>query len=98
MSVELTDRAFIRSPNLYGDPQTTMRCVPSIFPVHQPLTYFHNSVYGYNAEADANLHIQAYLEQKEPGDEKTGVTNRELEKFVGWWWPKEKHPLMANKL
>jgi hypothetical protein len=75
-----------------------MRYVPSIFPVHPILIFFDNSVYGYNAEADANLHIQAYLESKEPRDEVTGVTNRELENFVGWWWPKEKHPLMASKL
>jgi len=80
MSVELIGKPFIRSPNLYGDPQTTM------------------SVYGYDAEADADIHIQAHLEKNEPRDEKTGVTNRELQKFIGWWWPKAKHPVMANKL
>lgn len=98
MSIELTGKPFIRSPNLYGDPQTTMRCVPSIFPVHPPLTYLDNSVYGYDAEADADTAIQAYLDKREPRDEKTGITNRELEKFIGWWWPKAKRPLMASKL
>lgn len=98
MSVELTGKPYTRSPNLYGDPQTVMRCVPRIFPVHPPLTYHDNSVYGYDAEVDADTHIQAYLDKKEPHDPKTGVTDRELEKFVGWWWPKSKHPLAAGKL
>ncbi|KAK5276935.1 hypothetical protein LTR40_011003 [Exophiala xenobiotica] len=80
MSVELRGDQFMRSPNLYGDPDTTM------------------SVYGYDAEQDADLAIKAHLDRQEPRDPKTGVTDRELERFVGWWWPKDKVALRASKL
>ncbi|KAK5208123.1 hypothetical protein LTR41_006059 [Exophiala xenobiotica] len=80
MSVELRGDQFMRSPNLYGDPDTTM------------------SVYGYDAEQDADLAIKAHLDRQEPRDPKTGVTDREFERFVGWWWPKDKVALRASKL
>jgi len=51
-----------------------------------------NSVYGYDAEKDAELAIAAYLEGQEPLDEQTKVTARELQKLVGWWWPEQKPP------
>ncbi|KIX02394.1 uncharacterized protein Z518_08335 [Rhinocladiella mackenziei CBS 650.93] len=56
------------------------------------------AVYGYDAEQDAELTIQAYLDKQEPHDPKTGVTDRELERFIGWWWPKDKVELRASKL
>ncbi|KAI1621082.1 salicylate hydroxylase [Exophiala viscosa] len=80
MSAELQGEKFMRSPNLYGDPETTM------------------SVYGYDAEEDAEMAIRAYLDKHEPYDPKTGVTDRELKRFVGWWWPKDRMPLRASKL
>jgi len=80
MSGELRGEQFMRSPNLYGDPETTI------------------SVYGYDAEQDAEIAIQAYINKQEPYDPKTGVTDRELERIMGWWWPKEKVPLKASKL
>ncbi|EXJ68428.1 uncharacterized protein A1O5_08220 [Cladophialophora psammophila CBS 110553] len=80
MAPELKGEQFMRSPNLYGDPVTTL------------------SVYNYDAEEDAEIAIRAYLEKCEPFDVKTGVTDRELERFVGWWWPKDKIPLNASKL
>jgi hypothetical protein len=55
-------------------------------------------VYGYDAEQDADLAIKAHLDRQEPRDPKTGVTDRELERFVGWWWPKDKVALRASKL
>ncbi|KAK4941043.1 hypothetical protein LTR10_018964 [Elasticomyces elasticus] len=80
MSPELRGEQFMRSPNLYGDPETT------------------KSVYGYDAEEDAEIAIKAYADKHEPHDPKTGVTDRELERFVGWWWPKDRVPLRASKL
>jgi hypothetical protein len=55
-------------------------------------------VYGYDAERDADLAIAAYLENQEPWDKRTGVTTRELDKFVGWWWPEKRGPPPASKL
>ena len=55
-------------------------------------------MYGYDAEQDADLAIEAYLKQHEPYDPKTGVTDRELERFVGWLGPKYQVPLKASKL
>lgn len=44
-------------------------------------------VYGYDAERDAELAIDAFLlENQAKGD----VVQHELEKYVGWWWPQEK--------
>ncbi|KIY02128.1 uncharacterized protein Z520_02266 [Fonsecaea multimorphosa CBS 102226] len=80
MAPELKGEQFMRSPNLYGDPVTTL------------------SVYNYDAEEDAEIAIRAFLGGCEPYDVKTGVTDRELERFVGWWWPKHKVPLSASKL
>ncbi|OQU98820.1 FAD binding domain-containing protein [Cladophialophora immunda] len=80
MAPELKGEQFMRSPNLYGDPVTTL------------------SVYNYDAEEDAEIAIRAFLGKCEPYDVKTGVTDRELERFVGWWWPKDKIPLRASKL
>ncbi|OAG42032.1 hypothetical protein AYO21_03767 [Fonsecaea monophora] len=80
MAPEVKGEQFMRSPNLYGDPVTTL------------------SVYGYDAEEDADIAIRAYLQKCEPYDVNTGVTDRELERFVGWWWPKDKIPLKASKL
>jgi hypothetical protein len=81
----------IRSPNLYGDPQTVIRYLSR--PCHCPHLHWHlHSVYGYDAERDADLTIAAYLDKQEPIDKQTGVTVRELEKFVGWWWPRKESP------
>ena len=55
-------------------------------------------MYGYDAEHDADICIEAHLSKREPYDPKTGVTDRELEKFIGWWWPKDQGPLKASKL
>ncbi len=56
------------------------------------------SVYGYDAERDAELAIAAFLEKKEPGDKQTGVTQRQLDNFVSYWWPEKKGPPPASKL
>jgi len=56
------------------------------------------SVYGYDAERDADLTIAAYLEKHEPGDKQTGVTQRLLDNFVSYWWPEKKGPPPASKL
>lgn len=55
-------------------------------------------VYDYDAETDAELAIAAFLNQGELIDKNTGVTNRELELLMGWWWPKQDVPLKASKL
>ncbi|ETI23936.1 hypothetical protein G647_05743 [Cladophialophora carrionii CBS 160.54] len=80
MAMELKQEQYVRSPNLYGDPVTTLE------------------VYNYDAEADAELAIQSYLNTHEPYDPNSGVTDRELERFVGWWYPKERRPINASKL
>ncbi|EXJ62201.1 hypothetical protein A1O7_02634 [Cladophialophora yegresii CBS 114405] len=80
MAMELKEEQYVRSPNLYGDPVTTLE------------------VYNYDAEADAELAIQTYLNMHEPYDPNSGVTDRELERFVGWWYPKQKRPINASKL
>jgi hypothetical protein len=57
-----------------------------------------HSVYGYDVERDADLAIAAYLDKQEPMDKQSGVTVRELEKFIGWWWPGKERPPPASKL
>jgi hypothetical protein len=47
-------------------------------------------IYNYDAEADADLAIKQYFSKNPPHDPITGVTDRELEKYVGWWLPKHK--------
>jgi hypothetical protein len=68
--------------------------------LHQPASVLTlHSVYGYDAEKDADLAIAAYVEKQEPWDKQTGVTTRELDKFVSWWWPEKKgSPQAASKL
>jgi hypothetical protein len=51
-----------------------------------------------DVERDADLAIAVYLDKQEPIDKQTGVTVRELEKFVGWWWPRKESPPPASKL
>ena len=80
MAPELKGEQFMRSPNLYGDPWTTME------------------IYGYDAEKHADEVISEYLDSHVPFDKKTGVTGTELERNVGWWWPKEREALRASKL
>ncbi|KAJ9616815.1 hypothetical protein H2200_000534 [Cladophialophora chaetospira] len=80
MAIELKEGQYVRSPNLYGDPVTTLE------------------VYNYDAEADAELAIQTYLAANEPYDANSGVTDRELARFVGWWYPKDDKRINASKL
>ena len=55
-------------------------------------------VYNYDAEKDADMAISAHLGKKEALDVKTGVTDRELDKLVAYWWPKQGEPLQVSKL
>lgn len=48
------------------------------------------SVYGYDAEADADLSVQSYLEGREPADEQRGFTRKVEADVMGWFLPKEK--------
>ena len=67
-------------------------------PDYLNMTDTETSVYAYDAERDADIAVEAYLQNHEPYDKNTGVTDREMEKFIGWWWPKERIPLTASKL
>ncbi|KAI9822393.1 MAG: hypothetical protein M1827_000112 [Pycnora praestabilis] len=69
MLPELRGEPFLRSSNLYGDPEIVL------------------SVYAYDAEADADNAVVAYLLKREPGDVKTGVTKRLEAKFMNWFLP-----------
>ena len=55
-------------------------------------------IYNYDAEADADHAVAAFLRKEEPYDPTIKVTDREIEGFVGWWWPKDVVPLSASKL
>ena len=79
MAPELQGQPMVRSPNLYGDPYTTL------------------TIYGYDVEAHADRAIKEYLDKEQVLDKKTGVTDQELERNVGYWWPKERE-LRASKL
>ena len=46
------------------------------------------TMFDYDAEADAEIAIKAYLDGQEPGDKNSGLTRREMERFFGHWWPK----------
>jgi len=56
------------------------------------------SVYGYDPERDAELAIAAYIEKQEIGDKQTGVTTRQMDNLVSWWWPDKRGPPPAGKL
>jgi salicylate hydroxylase len=70
-------------PELRGEPFTRS---PNLY--GNPATVL--SVYGYDAEADADLSIQTFLEGKEPVDGQRGVTRRVEADVMGWFLPKEK--------
>jgi hypothetical protein len=46
------------------------------------------SVYGYDAEADADTAVQNYLDGKDPQDQ-IGISKVYKEKFMGWYLPKQ---------
>ena len=79
MAPELRGEPMVRSPNLYGDPYTTL------------------TIYGYDVEEHAERAIEEYLDKQAVLDKKTGVTDQELERNVGYWWPKQTE-LKASKL
>ena len=56
------------------------------------------SVYGYDAERDADLKITEWLEKREARDERTGVTPRQMDNFVNWWWPEKGGVQAASNL
>ncbi len=58
------------------------------------------TIFDYDAEQDAEVAIQAYLDGEEPKDKNSGLTRREMERFFGHWWPQEMplKPTPASKL
>ena len=55
------------------------------------------SIFGYDAEADAEKAVEAYLKKHEPYNATTGVTDREWERFYGYFHPAG-NEVMASKL
>ncbi|KIW18540.1 hypothetical protein PV08_02828 [Exophiala spinifera] len=55
-----------------------------------------SAVYGYDAERDADMAIDAYITKSQfNGD----VTQHEVDKYIGWWWPAgRKNELQYSKL
>ncbi len=58
------------------------------------------SIFDHDAEQDAENAIEAFLRGEEPADSQSGLTNREMERFFGHWWPGNTslHPTPASKL
>lgn len=55
------------------------------------------TIFGYDAEEDAETAVEAWLGGQEPRDEASGVTNREWERFYGYFHPAGKE-IKASKL
>ncbi|KAM3422573.1 hypothetical protein BST61_g67 [Cercospora zeina] len=47
------------------------------------------SIFGYDAEGDADFAVLNHLQQKSPWDEETGVSHALEQKWTGWYLPKE---------
>lgn len=56
--------------------------------------------FDYDAEQDAEIAIQAYLDGGEPKDTDSGLRKRAMDRFFGHWWPKRMplKPTPASKL
>ena len=47
------------------------------------------SIFGYDAEGDADHAVLTYLAEKTPWDRNTGMSEGIEKKWVGWFLPKE---------
>ncbi|KAF2216125.1 hypothetical protein CERZMDRAFT_89818 [Cercospora zeae-maydis SCOH1-5] len=47
------------------------------------------SIFGYDAEGDADFAVLKYLQEKSPWDEETGVSHALEQKWTGWYLPEE---------
>lgn len=47
------------------------------------------TVFGYDAEHDAEIAIQAHHDGQEPRDDQTALTRREMDRYFGYWWPSQ---------
>jgi len=54
------------------------------------------SVYGYDAESNADQAIAAYFQGKEPVDER-GTAKRLEDRFMNWFLPKQGKAKVAEK-